>query len=191
MRKQPSLYQKLKYKESFSKDMPKDYIVFDTETTGTSSSAKIIEIGAIKYKNHEVVDEFQCFIDPEIYVPSFITKLTGITNHDVQGAPVFYEVYELFLNFIEDLPLVAHNAAFDVAMMESECKEANLPPFANSVIDTVTLARRVIPKSACGNHQLSTLKDFFGLVAVSHRAVADCEVCATVYQYYCANRTTL
>ncbi|MDH6367725.1 MULTISPECIES: exonuclease domain-containing protein [unclassified Breznakia] len=185
-----SLYQTLKYQESFNADMPSDYIVFDTETTGTSSSSKIIEIGAIKYRNHEMIDEFQCFIDPMIHIPSFITNLTGITNQDVADAPLFHEVYEHFLTFIEDLPLVAHNAAFDIGMMDAECTAANLPSLTNPVIDTVTLARRVIPKSVCGNHQLSTLKEFFGLVAISHRAVADCEVCATVYQYYCANRST-
>lgn len=184
-----SSYRDRKYIEKKEELLPCDYIVFDTETTGLEPcSERIIEIGAIKYKNHIKIDEYNQLIYPEMRVSNFITNLTGITNRDLIEQPVFKDVYQEFLDFIEDLPLVAHNAPFDIKMMAAEFDRINIPLFRNLVINTVSLAKKAIPKGIVENHKLTTLKEYFGLEYNSHRAIDDCEVCATLYQYYCTKK---
>lgn len=165
---------------------PADYVVFDTETTGLSPCHnRIIEIGAIKYQNYEKVATFSQLINPEESIPPFISELTGIEDSDVAMMPTIKQVLLDFYAFIEDYTLVAHNAAYDVKMLAGEAHRCQLELFPNPVIDTVPLARSVIPKTIIKNHQLETLKNFFGLAHASHRAIDDCETCNTVYQYYC------
>lgn len=184
-----SSYRDRKYIELKDDSMPRDYIVFDTETTGLEPcSERIIEIGAIKYINHIKIDEYNQLIYPEMRVSNFITDLTGITNRDLIEQPLFKDVYMDFIDFIEDLPLIAHNAPFDIKMVAAELDRINEPMFRNLVINTVSLAKKAIPKGVVENHKLTTLKEYFGLEYNSHRAIDDCEVCATLYQYYCTKK---
>lgn len=178
------------YKDAYtsrkSKLYPSNYVVFDTETTGLEFRIqRIIEIGAIKYIDHEPVDKFQILIDPEIELDDFITDLTGITNDDLRGKPTIDMVLPYFFDFIGDFTLVAHNAPFDIKMLACEAYRCGIKLVDNKIIDTVTLAKRCIPKTKVENYKLSTLKDYFGLAYGSHRALEDCEVCSAIYQFYC------
>lgn len=169
-----------------SKKYPSDYVVFDTETTGLEYQIdKIIEIGAIKYVNHVPVDTFQMLINPERNFDGFIVKLTGITKEELKNKPNIKEVLPHFFEFIEDYTLIAHNAPFDVKMIACEAYRTDLPMFENKVIDTLTLAKRSIPRESIENYKLSTIKEYFGLSNKSHRALDDCETCSAIYQYYC------
>ena len=93
-----------------------DYIVIDTETTGLSvrKGAKLIEIGAVKIRNDELVDEFDQLINPFEHVPSRITGLTGIDDGMLLGKPDVREVMDEFARWCSDTAVVmAHNASFE------------------------------------------------------------------------------
>lgn len=174
------------YTDRKAKFYPSNYIVFDTETTGLEPEIdKIIELSAIKYINHEKVDEFSYLIDPCMSLDPYITILTGIKNSDLQGKPKIKDVLPKFFEWSKGFTLVAHNAPFDVKMIACECYRNNLDMFDNKIIDTVTLAKRMFDKSDLQNYKLETIKDYLGISVKSHRALDDCETCSAVYQLYC------
>lgn len=173
------------YNERQTNIITKDYVVFDTETTGLEPSYdKIIEISAIKFINNEKVATFSTLIDPQETIKPFITKLTGIRQEDLNGKPTINEVIPQFFDFIGDLTLVAHNAPYDIKMLASECYRNKRKLCDNRIIDTVILAKRIIPGENIENYKLTTLKKYLGLNYDSHRALDDCETCAKVYQLY-------
>ena len=90
------------------------YAVIDIETTGGSPAKdKITEIAIYIHDGYEVVEEYATLINPECYIPPFITQLTGITNDMVKDAPKFYEVARKIIDMTEGRKFVAHNATFD------------------------------------------------------------------------------
>ena len=164
------------------KELVDDYVVFDLETTGFDpKSSRIIEIGALKYKNNELVEEFSILVNPGCSIPDVITAITGIDDEMVSDAISIKEALPKFIAFIEDLPLVAHNSRFDLSFIEENILELGLPMIKNTNIDTVYLARKYI--NNVYNHKLETLKDHFGLTYSSHRSVEDCLTTNYVYQY--------
>ena len=99
------------------------YIVFDIETTGFSSIRdRIIEIGAVKVVNGEIVDRFSTFVNPERPIPFEITNLTSITDQMVMEYPTIETILPQFLEFVGGGVLVAHNAGFDVGFIEQNCR---------------------------------------------------------------------
>ena len=101
-----------------------EYIVIDVETTGLSpDDDRIIEVAAVKCENDRIVDSFHSLINPSRRIPSNVTKLTGIKNADVAGAPDMDTVAPELSEFIDNLPLVAHNANFDVGFIKKNAKE--------------------------------------------------------------------
>ena len=99
-----------------------DYIVIDTETTGLSvrKGARLIEIGAVKIHNDELVDEFDQLINPFEHVPSRITGLTGIDDGMLLGKPDVREVMDEFARWCSDTAVVmAHNASFDMSFLDN------------------------------------------------------------------------
>ncbi len=164
------------------KKLVDDYIVFDLETTGLEpKTCEIIEIGALKYKNNELVDEFSVLVKPNKGISNTITEITGITEEMVKDSLNIAEILPKFIEFIGDLPLVAHNSSFDLSFIEENIKKLGLPMIKNTNIDTVALAREYIPKVY--NYKLTTLKHYFKLDFGSHRSVDDCKTTNYVYQY--------
>ncbi len=151
------------------------YVIFDTETTGLSAVYNtIIEIGAVKIKNGEIIDRFETFVDPKEHISDKITEITGITDDMVQGAPLLEEALPRFKAFIGNSILVAHNARFDMAFLNIGLKKIGLEESINPVIDTVELARFLYPKMK--NHKLNTLCKAFNIKLVNHhRALDDAE----------------
>ena len=173
------------YTDRKTNKTPNDYIVFDTETTGLEPEIdNIIEISAIKFINNIEVERFSMLVNPEVEIDPFITKLTGIKQIDLLNQPTIKNVIPQFFDFIENYTLVAHNAPFDMKMLACECYRNNIQLCNNKIIDTVTLAKRIIPKYSVDNYKLETLKDYLGLNYISHRAMEDCEVCAEIYKLY-------
>lgn len=129
------------HEESFDDE----YVVFDIETTGFSSkNDKIIEIGAVKLKDGEIVDSFSTFVDPKVNIPYKITELTSITQNMVNGQPTIDEVLPKFMEFVGNSVLVAHNAAFDVGFIKKNLMDMG-KTLNNPVMDTVPLARYLYP----------------------------------------------
>ncbi|WP_342513136.1 exonuclease domain-containing protein [Sporosarcina sp. FSL K6-1522] len=159
-----------------------DYVVLDFETTGFRAGAdQIIQIGAIKYVKHEQTDILSTFINPHRYIPLSVTQLTGISNEMVQAAPTIDEKIEELLAFIGDLPVIAHNASFDMGFLYAleRIKGVHIPELI--VIDTMKLARKVITETP--NHKLVTLTNYLQLEHDAHDAIGDCLVTAEIYQY--------
>ena len=99
------------------------FVVTDVETTGTSADDhRIIELGAVKVRDGDVVDRFQQLINPQQSVPGRITKLTGITTGMVFEAPPVAEVLPAYLSFLGDGIFTAHNLSFDRSFVNAELK---------------------------------------------------------------------
>lgn len=170
------------YKKTKTRKMVNDYVVFDLETTGFDChNNKIIEIGALKYKDNELVDKFNFLINPQEHISSRITEITGITDEMVKDCEPIEIILPKFINWIEDYTLVAHNGSFDLGFIEAKINELKLPMINNKNIDTLYLARNWIIDTP--NHKLETLKKHFNLKYESHRALEDCYVTNYIYQY--------
>lgn len=158
---------------------PDEYIVLDIETTGLDRyEDRIIEIAAIKVLNGDTVGKFQTLVNPQCDLPPFITKLTGIMQMEVDIAPTLDEIKPEFYSFIGLLPLVGHNIkAFDAPFIVAQMNQ----PFSNELIDTLLLARKAFP--GFPHHTLEFLNENLSLGSTtSHRAMADVETTAKLYQ---------
>ncbi len=153
------------------------FVVFDTETTGFyAGSDQMIEIGAVKICKGEIIDRFDELIDPLRPIPAKITEITKITDEMVKGCDSEENVTKRFMEFVGDLPMIAHNAKFDISFMEAAYKKYNLGTFSNTVIDTMALTRALNPEWS--NHKLSTLVKKFKVPwneGAHHRADYDSE----------------
>ena len=158
-----------------------DYVVFDIETTGLNKEKDfIIEIGALKYRNNILVEEFNYLINPQIKLPEIITTITGIKDEDLINKETIDIILPKFLEFIEDLPLIAHNYVFDLGFINRYIELLHLKKIANDIIDTLFLARKYLPQLY--NYKLETLKKYFNIKQISHRALSDCYTTNYVYQ---------
>ena len=121
------------------------FCVVDLETTGSSSAyGGITEIGAVKYKGGEEVSRLSTLVNPGQSIPANIVMLTGISDSMVADAPRIEDVLETFLDFAEGTVLVAHNARFDVGFLNAALQRHGYDVLSNVVVDTVTLARRLV-----------------------------------------------
>ena len=158
----------------------RDYTCVDIETTGISPQhAQIIEIGALKVRDGEVVDTFSQLIDPGGSVPEEITSLTGITTDMVEGEPSIAIVLPEFIDFAGDDLLLGHNVRFDYSFLKQNAMDLNLE-FAKSGMDTLRIAR-----AKCSNLQsrsLDFLCEHYGINDENHhRAFNDAKVTSELY----------
>ena len=133
------------------------YVVFDLETTGLypNSGDTIIEIGAVKIKDGVIIDRYDELIYPEKELSEEISKITGITNEMLKGKRLEKECVIDFLNWVGDLPMVAHNAKFDISFIENAIDRYNLNKLSNVVLDTLGISRYL--ESSERFHNLATL----------------------------------
>lgn len=156
------------------------YVVFDLETTGFSAiKDKIIEIGAVKVQNGEIVDRFSEFVNPKRPIPFNITQLTSITDEMVMDAEDIETLLPKFLDFVGDAVLVAHNASFDVGFIEQNCRYQDIEPHFISV-DTVALARVLLP--TISKYKLNNVAKALNISLENHhRAVDDAGATAEIF----------
>ena len=156
------------------------FVVFDLETTGLSpKNNEIIEIGAVKIENEEIVDHYQSFVKPDKNIPSKITDLTGINNEMVADADKIDKVLDEFVDFIGDSVLVAHNADFDYSFLQSAFQKTNKKEAEYPVLDTLALSRALL--NGIKNHKLNTLAQHFNVnLENHHRADDDAEATAEI-----------
>ena len=159
-----------------------EFVVVDVEATHERRTpARIIEIGAYRVRGDEILDSYETLINPETVVPKFLANLTGITTEMLLTAPKFAEVADEWLNFIGDAILVAHNANFDLLLMNREIGRV-FPGYRlrNAHLCTVDLARRLVPRVE--THGLDSLVAYFGFeVSRRHRAADDALATARVF----------
>ena len=153
-------------------------VVLDFESTGlNTSTARIIEIGAVKMEKGQITETFSELIDPEETLRPEITELTGITDADLKDMPKAAEMLPKLMDFIGDLPLAAHNASFDVSLLKAELKRIGRS-FRGPVLDTLSYARKLYPELK--SFRLKALCKRLGVsLKNAHRAVHDAT--ATAY----------
>lgn len=158
-----------------------NYVLVDIETTGLSPQKDdIIEIGAIKVKDNEVVDTFNYLINIGRNVPSHITKLTGITTSMLQSnGKEATEVLQDFVDFAGDNIIVGHNVNFDINFIYDKCEKYLDKHLSNDFIDTMKIAKKLVDTP---NYKLGTLAEYFNVdYNGAHRGLKDVEITYEVY----------
>ncbi len=148
-----------------------EFVAFDIETTGLYSDRDAItEIGAVICKNGEIGETFTTFVDPEMHIPAEITRLTGIKDSDVAGAPKLKPALEAFFDFVGDRPLIAHNADFDMGFIAAGCKKYGLK-CEFTYLDTLLMAQSMLPELK--RHKLDMVASYLGLPEFNHHRATD------------------
>jgi DNA polymerase III subunit epsilon len=158
-------------------------IIIDTETTGLDRKVdRIVEIGCVEIIDLNVTGTtYHKYINPTHPVHREAFKVHGLSNEFLKTKPTFRRTVNSFLTFIEGATLVAHNAAFDMGMLNAELDRLNLPPLENEVVDSLAIAREQRPGS---RHTLDSLCRAFKIdisKRTKHGALLDAELLAEVY----------
>jgi len=156
------------------------FAVVDVETTGLRPTfERIIEIGVVRYRNGEIIDSFQSFVNPGRSISTFITNYTGISDDMVEDAPYFEEILPQLQDRFAGTVLVGHNLQFDMGFIRAEFQRAGNPGFKPIKICTLKLARRMYPflRSKSLNNVAAHLKV---RSSGAHRAIYDAETTARV-----------
>jgi DNA polymerase-3 subunit epsilon len=158
-----------------------NYVIVDIETTGGSPKhSKITEIALIKHDGERIIDQFETLINPEISIPDFIVRLTGINNKMVENAPKFYEVAKKIIEFSADCTFVAHNVGFDYGILRQEYKNLGYD-FRLPHLCTVRTARYVLPGLA--SYSLGKIADYLEIrIEGRHRAGGDALATAELFR---------
>lgn len=163
--------------------MMETVIVIDFETTGLSPAkgARTTEVAAVRLVGDEVAGQFHSLMNAGVPIPPHIQRLTGITDEMISTAPPAASVMRDLAAFIDDAPLVAHNARFDQAFLDAEYARLTLPaqsPFAC----TMKLAQRLYPRAP--NYKLHTLIEYADIPHQGrfHRALSDAMATVSLWQ---------
>lgn len=158
------------------------FVAFDTETTGFSPTHdRIVEIGAIKFKNNTIIEERTWLINPQRPIPLWATEVHGITDADVADQPTFAQIYPEFLEFTRGCILIAHNARFDIAFITEEARRAGFAPPRCLVVDSLPLFRTWF--RGAPSYSLGVIAEYTGVQTdVLHRALADSLYLMLVFQ---------
>jgi DNA polymerase-3 subunit epsilon len=157
------------------------YAIIDIETNGGSlRNAKITEIAIFLFDGDRVVDSFVSLVNPETAIPPFITKLTGISEEMVAGAPKFYEIAREVVTITEGAIFVAHSVSFDYNIVRSEFRRLGYD-FNREKLCTVKLSRKLLPLQP--SYSLGKLCDRLGIeINDRHRAGGDAEATVQLFE---------
>jgi DNA polymerase-3 subunit epsilon len=157
------------------------YVIVDVETTGgVGGNTRIIEIALFLHDGRRVVDHYQTLLNPQAYIPSFITHLTGITNEMVADAPLFEEVSDQIRAMTKDAWFVAHNAAFDYGFVKKEFSWLD-EYFVRDTLCTVRLSRKIFP--GFPSYSLPKLCVSLGIPhQQQHRAAGDAQATVGLFE---------
>lgn len=160
-------------------------IVFDTETTGLSPQMgdRMVEIGCVELFNRvETGRTFHAYYNPGRPMPSEAQAVHGLSDAFLSDKPIFADVCHALIDFIEDSPLIAHNANFDFGFLNNELTLCARPLVCMTrMVDTLVLARQRHPGA---KHSLDALCTRFGIdrsLRVKHGALIDAQLLAQVY----------
>ncbi len=151
--------------------LTEEFVAFDLETTGLNNSTEAItEIGAVIFRNGEVIDRFETFVNPGKPIPAEVSRLTGIYDKDVADALAPADALAAFVAFVGDRPVVAHNADFDMGFVECGCQAAGIT-FHPVVLDTLVLSQMLLPDLR--RHKLDIVASRLSLPDFRHHRAAD------------------
>jgi DNA polymerase-3 subunit epsilon len=156
-----------------------EYVVIDTETTGTLKADRIVEIALVAFKGSEVIEEWSTLINPQRDVGK--TNVHGITASMVSSAPIFADVVNDIFRIINNRVLVAHNLGFDARMLIQEFNRANTQGDIGKGFCTMTAARRLLPAD---KSSLADAYNEFGIKIIdAHSALGDCKMTMKLFNH--------
>ena len=151
--------------------LEEEMVCFDIETTGLDRrKERITEIGAVVLKNGEIIDKYNAFLNPGKPIPREIVELTGITDEMVADAPGQEEGLDLFLNWVGDRPLAAHNAEFDMGFIAEGAAAWGVLSEIPAWIPLI-LCQNLLPK--LGKYKLDVVAEYLDLPAFNHHRASD------------------
>ncbi len=159
-------------------------IVLDTETTGLNfkSGDRIIEVGCVELKNYIPTGKtLQFYCKPDKEISESAKKIVGLSDSFLSKQKTFEENHKLMLDFFKKDTLIIHNSEFDLGFLNNELSMLGLPPLANPVVDTVSLARKVL------NTRIANLDYLCRRFSIDlsdrsyHGALLDSQLLASVY----------
>jgi DNA polymerase-3 subunit epsilon len=160
-------------------------IILDIETSGLDykEGHRIIEIGCIEMIKKEVGGHYHQYINPLKTLTEDNIKIHGITNEYLDDKPVFEEIVDVFLKFIGDSSIIAHNANFDIGFLNFELEKISKPKIAKDrVVDTVTIARKRFPGQQVNLDALVKKLKINSLINRDHHgALKDAKILTDVY----------
>lgn len=160
-------------------------IVLDTETTGfePESGDRIVEIGAVELCNHMPTGRtFHKYINPQRAMPEAAFAVHGLGDDFLRDKPLFAEIAQEFLDFVQDARLVIHNAAFDMKFLNAELGWLKLPQLPwDQAVDTLAIARKKFPGSPASLDALCRRFQIDNSARTLHGALLDSEILAEVY----------
>lgn len=163
---------------------PQGVVAVDLETTGLSPLVdKIIEIAAVKISAAGEVSTFHSLINPLIDIPEFTIQFHGLHNPDLKDAPTIKKPLKDFWDFVDKLPMVAHNASFDLGYLIKASHDFLLEFPVVSIYDSCRFARAIYKnrEKRPENFKLSTLCDFFAIPLRHHVAIEDTFACIKIF----------
>ncbi|MEO8513866.1 MAG: exonuclease domain-containing protein [Ignavibacteria bacterium] len=165
------------------------FTVFDVETTGLSAqNNRLTEIGIVKLRGGEIIDEYETLINPGEFVPPYITQLTGITNEMVHKKPLFDDLAQTILSFMQgddtgNIILGGHNVRFDYSFLNASLLRAGYNKLDHPALCTARLARRL--NRSLPSKSLDSLKRHFGIhTHRKHRAIDDARATAQILAHF-------
>lgn len=163
------------------------YVMLDTETTGLKieEGHRIIEVGCIELNDRVHTDrQLHVYVNPDRDIEEGATAVHGITRDQLTDKPRFTEIAQGLVDFVRDSRVVIHNAAFDLAFLDAEFRQAGLEPFksyAEEVIDSLALARELHPGQRNSLDALCQRYNINNEHRVLHGALLDARLLADVY----------
>jgi len=157
------------------------FVALDIETTGlTPVVDRIVEIGAVKFRNGEVIETFQELIDPQMPISPGAFAVNGITDEMVKGKPTIDDVLPRFIEFLGEAVLIAHNSPFDVGFLSYDISRLDLTLADKPVLDTCAIPKRLFPGAY--SYSLENLVAFLDIQRDDfHRALADATACMRLF----------
>lgn len=157
------------------------YAVIDLEATGGKpGTERIIEVAIFMFDGRRIVDQFITLVRPDVPIPPFVQKLTGIREQDVRTAPRFHEVAKRIVQMTEGAVFVAHNAPFDYRILREEFARLGFD-YQRVVLDTIPLAEKFLPGMPA--YGLSTLCTELNIAHTrKHRADGDARATVQLLQ---------
>ncbi|AVL77858.1 MULTISPECIES: 3'-5' exonuclease [Staphylococcus] len=153
------------------------YIALDFETANGKRTS-ICSVGMVKVINHQITESFYTLVNPNDYFSKQNIAVHGINPNDVKDAPTFESVYPYMMQFIDGLPVVAHNAAFDMNVLYESIKQIGQETPTITYFCSLQLSRKTINSHRYG---LSHMMNYYNLDFHGHHdALNDAKACAMI-----------
>ena len=156
---------------------PTDYTVIDLETSGLDACrSEILEIGAIRYRNHHPIARYHTFVRPEGFIPREASRVNHITWITVCKAPYLSDISERLLTFLGNDTLIGFNISFDIKFLQTRLGQS----IRNPAFDVLAFVREVEPNLP--HYKLNDLRRHFSVHGTPHTALGDCMATAAIFQ---------